>query len=109
VRNVEGVAVGYHHDVHVRGCAEFLCLAGCLWSTSNDLFGTVLECIVGDVTEVGDLEVIRQEPESWDMGNLGDFATSVSNISVIVQGSLEMASYPIIPTRRILLLLILNA
>jgi hypothetical protein len=79
---VEGVAVGNNHDVYVRGGTELLCLASRFGSASNDLFGTVFECIVGDITQVGDLEVIREEPESWNVGNLGDFATTGWNISI---------------------------
>lgn len=98
--NVEGVAVGNHHDVHVRGGTELLCLTSRFRDAPNDLFGTVFECIVGYITQVGDLEVIREEAESWNMGNLGDFATSGWSISInwLQAVPLVCASYPIIPT-----------
>ena len=82
MRNVEGVAVGNHHDVHVWGGAELLCLASNLGSASNDLFRTVFERIVGDITQVGDLEVIREEPEGRNVGDLGDFTTPGWSISI---------------------------
>ena len=80
--NGEGLAGGNHHDVHVRGGTELLCLTSRFGYAPNDLFGTVFECIVGYITQVGDLEVIREEAESWNMGNLGDFATSGWGISI---------------------------
>jgi hypothetical protein len=59
---MESIAVGNHHNVHVGTGTELLGLASSFGWTSNDLAFTVLEGIFRDITQIGDLEVVREEP-----------------------------------------------